>query len=71
MKLRGAIEINEHMHDATEEETFSGILATDHGVVAFDRKDSASLDIGNGTLSARYYGQIRLGCASARITRPR
>lgn len=66
--LRGAIELNEHLHDAAEEDTFCGILATDHGVVAFDRHDSARLDLGNGQLSCRHYGQIRLGCASARIT---
>ncbi len=66
--LRGAIELNEHLHDDAADETFCGILATDHGVVAFDRRDGATLDVGNGQLSCRYYGQIRLGCASARIT---
>ena len=68
VSLRGAIELNEHLHETADDETFTGILAVDHGVVEFDRREGATLDIGNGTLSVRYYGQIRLGCESARIT---
>ena len=51
-----------------EDETFSGIVADDHGLVMFDETTGASLDMGNGSLSASYYGVIRLGCETARIT---
>jgi hypothetical protein len=66
--LRGAIRLNEHLHDEAPDETFCGIVATDHGSVKFEQREGASLDMGNGSLSASYYGVIRLGCASARIT---
>ncbi len=66
--LRGAIRLNEHLHGAADEETFCGIIATDHGLVRFAERENASLDIGNGSLSSSYYGCIRLGCESARIT---
>ncbi len=67
--LRGAIRINEHLHEARpEEDTFSGIIAAEHGHVAFEEREGASLDIGNGSLSATYYGCIELRCASARVT---
>jgi hypothetical protein len=66
--LRGAIRINEHLHDDAPEESFAGIVATDHGVVRFAESQGASLDIGNGSLSASCYGCIGLGCQTARIT---
>lgn len=66
--LRGAIDVNGHLHDEAEEETYSGILAYRHGIVEFEKREGASLDMGNGSLSVRHYGIIRLGCASARIT---
>jgi hypothetical protein len=66
--LRGAIKLNEDLHDKAEEETFAGIIATDHGLVRFAESEGASLDLGNGSLSASYYGVIRLGCKTARIT---
>jgi len=66
--LRGAIRINEHLHDEAQEESFAGIVATDHGTVRFDETEGASLDIGNGSLSVSYYGCIGLGCKTARIT---
>jgi hypothetical protein len=66
--LRGAIKLNEHFHDKADAETFAGIIAEDHGLVRFVERDGASLDIGNGSLSASYYGVIRLGCETARIT---
>ena len=66
--LRGAVNLNEHLHQSAEDETFAGIIATDHGLVRFDETEGASLDIGNGSLSASYYGVIRLGCKTARIT---
>jgi hypothetical protein len=68
VELRGDIRINEHLHDRAEEETFGGIIATDHGNVRFVERERASLEIGNGSLSASYYGIIRLGCETARIT---
>ena len=68
VSLRGAIKINEHLHAEARAETFAGILALDHGLVQFAEREGASLDIGNGSLSASYYGVIELGCESARIT---
>jgi hypothetical protein len=66
--LYGAIRLNEHLHEQTGEESFCGIIATDHGLVQFAQRDGSSLDMGNGSLSASYYGCIRLGCETARIT---
>lgn len=68
VSLRGAIRLNEHLHEAGGEETFCGIIATDHGLVRFVEREGAVLDMGNGSLSASYYGCIRLGCQTARIT---
>jgi hypothetical protein len=68
VSLRGVIRLNEHLHDRADDETFAGIIATDHGLVRFQEREGASLDIGNGSLSASYYGCIRLGCETARIT---
>lgn len=66
--LAGSISINEDLHDRAEEETFAGIIAEDHGLVRFIQSKGASLSMGNGSLSASYYGVIRLGCETARIT---
>jgi hypothetical protein len=66
--LRGSIAMNPQFHEEGEEESFCGILATDHGVVEFTEREGASLSIGNGTLSVRTYGRIRLGCENAAIT---
>lgn len=66
--LAGAISINEDLHDHAEEETFAGIIAEDHGLVRFVQREGSSLSMGNGSLSASYYGVIRLGCETARIT---
>jgi hypothetical protein len=68
VSLRGAIKLNEHLHEDAPEESFCGIIATDHGLVRFRERDGASLELGNGSLSASYYGVIRLGCETARIT---
>ena len=68
VSLRSAIKLNEHLHDKADAETFAGIIAEDHGLVRFVERAGASLDIGNGSLSASYYGVIRLGCETARIT---
>lgn len=66
--LGGAIRINDDLHEHAGEETFSGIIADDHGLVQFVEREGASLSMGNGSLSASYYGVIRLGCQIARIT---
>jgi len=68
VELRGAIRLNEHLHEHAEEETFAGIIAMDHGIIRFAERDDASLEIGNGSLSVGYYGVIALGCKTARIT---
>jgi hypothetical protein len=68
VSLRGAIRINDDLHEHAGAETFAGIVADDHGLVQFVEREGASLDMGNGSLSATYYGVIRLGCDSARIT---
>lgn len=68
VSLRGAIQLNEHLHQQAGAETFAGIIALDHGLVQFAERKGASLDIGNGSLSASYYGVIELGCESARVT---
>lgn len=66
--LRGTIGINEHLHDEEVEESFAGIIATSGGMVKFLEREGATLDMGNGSLSSSYYGSIRLGCETARIT---
>jgi len=68
VELRGAIRLNEHLRDEAPEESFCGIIAVDHGSVEFVEREGASLELGNGSLSARYWGLIRLGCATAEIT---
>jgi hypothetical protein len=68
VELLGPIRLNEHLHERAAEETFAGIIATDHGRVRFAESDGASLEIGNGSLSTSYYGVIELGCKTARIT---
>jgi len=68
VSLRGHIRLNEHLHGNADAETFCGIIATDHGLVRFRERENASLEIGNGSLSAGYYGCIRLGCDTARIS---
>lgn len=68
VNLLGAIKLNEHLHDEAPDESFCGIIATDHGSVRFGAREGASLDIGNGSLSASYWGAIRLGCERATIT---
>ncbi len=67
-RLWGAIRLNDHLHDSAPDESFCGIIATDHGLVRFVERRGASLELGNGSLSVGYYGCIRLGCETARIT---
>lgn len=66
--LRGAIRINEHLHADAPDDSFAGIIATDHGTVRFADSEGGSLDMGNGSLMASYYGCIGLGCRTAHIT---
>ena len=66
--LRGAIRLNADLFDEAPDESFCGIVATEHGIVRFEEREGASLEIGNGSLSASLYGIVELGCASARIT---
>jgi hypothetical protein len=67
--LNGAIEVNAEFHDAIPEgDTFSGLIATDHGSIAFGERTGSTLNMGNGSLSASYYGTIELNCDQARIT---
>jgi hypothetical protein len=66
--LRGRIALNEQLAGEEVEESFCGVLATDGGVVEFDEREGSSLVLGNGSLSVRYYGSIRLGCERAEIT---
>jgi len=68
VSLKGKIRLNEQLHDRAKEETFCGIVATEFGTVKFEQREGAELDLGNGSLSASYYGCIRLGCETARIT---
>lgn len=68
VSLRGHIALNGQLHDQADQETFCGIIAEDHAVVRFREHAGATLDMGNGSLSASYYGVIRLGCETARIT---
>ena len=68
IELRGTIRLNEHLHKKAPDESFCGIIATDHGTVQFREREGASLELGNGSLSVSYYGCIRLGCATAVVT---
>lgn len=68
VNLLGHIRLNEHLHKEAPDESFCGIIATDHGSVRFGERTGATLDIGNGSLSASYWGAIRLGCERATIT---
>ncbi len=67
--LYGTIELNEDLHEkGAEGDTFCRLEAEHSGSIAFKQRKGASLSIGNGTLDARRYGIIQLGCAEARIT---
>ena len=66
--LRGAIRINEHLHQNAPEESFAGIIATDHGTVRFDGSTAHRSTWATEVCSASYYGCIGLGCKTARIT---
>jgi hypothetical protein len=66
--LRGAIRLNHQLAEEAPDESFCGVLATHHGVVAFDEREGSSLVLGNGNLSVRTYGVIHLGCETASIS---
>ena len=67
VQLYGTIEINEDLHEIELASSFAAITASYNGSVKY-RDPGGSLSIGNGTLSALYYGTIELGCDTARIT---
>ncbi|HUW84018.1 MAG TPA: ankyrin repeat domain-containing protein [Phycisphaerae bacterium] len=69
VRLYGAIELNEDLHESSGQgESFCRVEADYFGTIRFREGKGASLSVGNGNLSARYYGIIELGCEQARIT---
>jgi hypothetical protein len=67
--LYGNIELNEDLREAGgNDDNFCRIEAEYAGVVKFMQKKEATLTLGNGNLSASYYGVIELGCEQASIT---
>jgi hypothetical protein len=71
VELYGEIALNDDLHDAlgnAGKDSFCGVLADYSGVVRFRERERASLSVGNGSLSASYYGVIELGCATAKLT---
>jgi hypothetical protein len=67
--LYGNIELNEDLREAGgNDDNFCRIEAEYAGVVKFMQKKEAKLTLGNGNLSASYYGVIELGCEQASIT---
>jgi len=66
--LHGAIRVNARTESEWPEDSYSGIVATDGGIVEFEDGARSSLVLGNGSLRASYYGSIRLGCATAELT---
>jgi hypothetical protein len=67
--LYGNIELNEDLRDSGgSDESFCRIEAEYGGVVKFMQRKGATLTLGNGNLSAGYYGVIELGCEQASIT---
>ncbi len=67
VQLHGRIELNEDLHDKAPENSFCGISASYNGVVRWN-DPAGVLSMGNGSLSAGYFGIIELGCKTARIT---
>ncbi len=69
IELFGTIELNEDlMESGGNENNFCRIEAEYGGVVRFMQREGARLVLGNGNLSAAYYGVIELGCEEARIS---
>ena len=71
VELYGEIILNDDLHDAlgnAGKDSFCGIVADYSGVVRFREREHALLSVGNGSLSASYYGVIELGCATAQLT---
>jgi hypothetical protein len=67
--LYGNIELNEDLREAGgKDDNFCRIEAEYAGVVKFMQRGRATLTLGNGNLSAAYYGVIELGCEQASIT---
>ncbi|MCK4850705.1 MAG: ankyrin repeat domain-containing protein [Phycisphaerae bacterium] len=69
VNLSGRIELNEDLAESGgNDENFCRIEAEYGGVVKFVQGKGASLSLGNGNLSASYYGVIELGCEQAVIS---
>jgi len=71
--LTGAIRVNDRDLGAPQgqpapEDSYSGLVATDGGVIEFEDGSQSSLVLGNGSLRASYWGSIRLGCRTAELT---
>jgi hypothetical protein len=67
--ISGAIRINDRdLGEEAPDDSYSGIVATDCGVVEVVDGSESSLVLGNGSLRASYWGSIRLGCPQARLT---
>jgi hypothetical protein len=67
--LYGNIELNEDLCGSDgSDQNFCRIEAEYGGVVKFMQGEGATLTLGNGNLSAAYYGVIELGCEWASIT---
>lgn len=67
VRLIGAVELNDDLHETVLPLSFCGIIADYHGAIRMIGSDG-SLSLGNGSLSASYYGTIELGGRWARIT---
>ncbi|HUT28667.1 MAG TPA: ankyrin repeat domain-containing protein [Sedimentisphaerales bacterium] len=67
--LYGDIELNQDLHNSGGDDgSFCRIEAEYGGVVKFMQGKGATLTLGNGNISASYYGVIELGCEQASIT---
>lgn len=69
LQLTGPIVINQRdVGQESPENSYSGVVATDGGLIEFVDREHSKLVLGNGSLRASYYGTIRLGCQTAEIT---
>ena len=69
INLSGTIEINEDLHYGGSDQDFARISASYNGSVKFiGSYGTGTLDMGNGSLSASYFGTIELGFGTANIT---
>jgi hypothetical protein len=67
--LTGDIRVNDlDWDDGPPEDGYSGLVATDCGVIEFEDGSRSTLLLGNGSLRTSYWGSIRLGCREALLT---